>query len=281
MAYLTQTIYRSGEKGPLATTATVVDGTGTIEGIEAGCTFTLLDALSIPVPSMTNIPIVGNGGIIVAADNLSASVYVDLDASMLPPNLYYGIFTYTPQTSDNVVRIVLADVQAIILPLVETIATFDPSTVRGRVRMELQDISDFQIPGTAVGITAPIFADYDVDRFILQANSSLVPNGTNVALTNKDLYRAAYYGWINIAAEKATLVKVKSILFIKSSTMPTYQAALQQANEYLKMSNSESGISVGRQCDRSEWEEFRSEWNGRVNGYWPNRNDRRDEITNW
>jgi hypothetical protein len=195
-----------------------------------------MDSLGNPAYGIVN----ATASSYVEPDLLGGNVSYDLDCTSITPNLYYGSFSIQPQASDNKSRVLVPDVQIRVLPYVEVVATFDPSTARGRLRQELQDISDFIIPGTAVGITSPTFSDSEVDAFLYQASPLLAPQGPYTALNNQTVYMAAYYGWINIASTKANLVKVQRILFIQSSTQSTYEAAIDMANRYLTAAGNEA-----------------------------------------
>lgn len=241
----TPTDFRWKEVGPVYATFTVESGIGTIDSIAAGATFTLLDSLGNVAGGINQAVLDPTIGIQLADDNLSGTVAFGLDTSLVTPNVFYGNFFYTPNVSDLFVRFNNADLQIRVFPAVETIATFDPSTARGRLREELRDVSDFIIPGTAIGITNPIFSDYEVDAFLHQASPSLPVGASYTALSNQTLYTAAYYGWTRIAADKATLVKVKKILFIQSSTQPTYEAAVQMAQYYLAAAGAEANAQFG------------------------------------
>lgn len=264
MAYQATVDYRYGEMAPLTASFSVVSGSGTIAGVASGSTFSLFDP-----QSQTLIDRATEVRVEMLEDLSGGTVFYDLDSRLLPgPNIYYGQFSYRPVATDLILRISEPEIQVRVLPRVEVVATFDPLTARGRLRMELQDKADFQVPGTAIGITNPIYSDAEVDAFLHQANSSLVPTSGANKMANCDLYMAAYYGWNDIAANKATLVKVKKILFIQSNTMPTYQAALDRANGYLVMAQRES--SIGVTASTGSYDPARPEWQG-----YPGR------LTNW
>lgn len=278
MANLTTIDFRKGEVGPIGVTFEVIsgsDGEGIVTSISSDTRFSLIDSQSNPVTGFDNV-----SGCIAElnSDGLGGVVKFNLDTRLpvLPCNLYYANFFIVPTATDSVFRITNADVQVRILPMVEKIATYDPLTVRGRLRLEMQDISDFSIPGTAIGITDAVHTDAEVDLFLSQVKGNLIPTASNTGLSNADLYQACFYAWMNIAANKANNVKVKKILFIQSSTMPTYQAAVQQANLYQKMSNQEAGVvttdptgSPGV-CDGC-YDEFGHYHRQRIDEYWPHR----------
>lgn len=275
MAYLnsTPTDYRWKEVGPIEATFEVVSGTGTIEGVASGATFTLLDANGNIAGGLDRVPVLRAE---IADDKQSGTIIYDLDSSLVTPNIFYGNFDYRPVVSDLILRLQNADIQIRVLPRVETIATFDPLTARGRLRKELRDVSDFEVPGTGVGITNAVFSDNEVDGFLSQASPLLPVGASYTSLNNQILYQAAYYGWTRVAADKATLVKVKKILFIQSSTMSTYQAAMQMAQSYLEMAGSESLPVFGNSTNsptkqqgcRDGYDEFGHRRSGYQNPLW-------------
>lgn len=285
MAYLgTPLDFRSGEQGPLSADFSVTSGTGTIEGVATGATVSLVGPTVIPVPGWTFDPT--QLSVSIASDALSGSIQYNLATVGLPPNIYYVQFRFSPLITDFNIRIAIPDLQIRVIPYVESIATFDPLTIRGAVRSELQDISDFMVPGTAIGITSPVFTDSEVDMFIARVGGSLIPNSPCLGVSNSQIYLAAHYGWTNIAANKATLVKVKKILFIQSSTKPTFDAALEMAQTYLNRANAESGVIVvgsNHEHPRRHIEGYNDTaeemWrNDRIDNYFPRREE---TLTNW
>ncbi len=242
MPNIATTDYRQGEILPLGFNFEITTGTGTVTSTDLESTLTLYGPTGDIVYSIDAVP---GGRVEFNEDFTGGTLDFDFDTTSMTPNVYYAIGTLSPVASDLRTRLLEPSIQVRVLPKVEMIATFDPLTARGRLRRELRDISDFEVPGTGVGITNALFSDNEVDAFLYQVAPTLAPGGSYTTLNNQTLYMAAYYGWMRVAAEKATLVKSKKILFIQSNTMPTYQAAQMLAEKYLEMAGNEAPAAFG------------------------------------
>lgn len=209
--------YRVGEQDVIF--SSFVGDSESTATILPGSTFTLYDQKSIPVTGITNVPVTGYDD---GVDISTGRVWFLLDTTGIAPGIYYGVFSYSITGNDTLVRNLKPDLQITVLAIVESIFTYDPTTLLGLVRTYARDTDPLN----------PILDDATIDAMIGMSGY----NGLS-----SDLWRTlgdVSYAVLISAAEcldlmardAAKIALIEKIGAISENTKVTYDALREEAD---------------------------------------------------
>jgi hypothetical protein len=208
--------FRVGEKDLLyASFNGVAPATATIA---PGSTFTLYDQTNTPVATYNNVQVTGyDAGVSIS----TGKVWYNLDTSILAPGIYYAVFAYSITGNDNLVRNMKPDLQIQIFPVVEMVATFDLTTIRGQIRLWSRDID----------MLNPINSDLEIDSCMYGGGYfGLGADTFSPSTMMSTIFLSAAYVFDLMAGDAAKVATIEKIGAISDNTKVTYDALKDMAS---------------------------------------------------
>jgi hypothetical protein len=207
-------VFRQGEGDILDSAFTGVGAATAI--INAGSTFTLYDQLQALVAGFVNVPVTGYD----AGSNLTTGrVWYNFDSTGLAPGVYYGVFSYSIVGADTLVRNNKPDLQIQVLAIVEIIATYDLTTLRGQIRLWGRDKD----------MVNPINSDLEIDSCLFATGYIGAGADTFQSLYMGTVFLAAAFVFDLMAADAAKVAIIEKIGAISENTKVTYDALKEEA----------------------------------------------------
>lgn len=230
MAYdnSTSTDFRVGEADILFASFTgVAPATATIT---AGSTFTLYDQNQITVPGFAGIPVTGYDS---GANILTGRVWYHLDTAGLAPAIYYAVFSYSITGNDTLVRSNRPDIQIRILPIVEIIATYDLTTLRGQIRLWARDKD----------MVNPVNSDAEIDSCLHATGYTGAGTDTFDPSSISRVFLGAAFAFDLVSGDAAKVAIIEKIGAISDNTNVTY-VALKDMADTLRTRASQNALPV-------------------------------------